>query len=220
MSLSKYKNVPLSGDDDFDDEDFDAEITNQILKASAIISSLIAERASRGGQKSGSKNIPRQRVPVTEIFQNLGPANFRKAYRMKESTFWKLFYIIKEYLPEKEKRKRGSTPNGDIEESAQLSMALRWFAGGEAMDIMQTHGVAYGQVYICVWNIVDAINLCPRLKIEFPTDHAKQAAIAKRFEKKSWAKISNNCGDIDCMLVNTHKPNKATLRRADIGSSK
>ena len=41
----------------------------------------------------------------------------------------------------------------------QDSLALRWFAGGEASDIFQIHGVAYGEVYRSIWRIVDAIGL-------------------------------------------------------------
>ena len=44
------------------------------------------------------------------------------------------------------KRKRGKTPNGDILPSSQLSMALRWFAGGDPINIMQTHGVDFSEV--------------------------------------------------------------------------
>jgi len=44
-------------------------------------------------------------------------------------------------MHEKKKRKMGSAPNGDIPKSAELSMALRWFAGGEPADIFQVHGV-------------------------------------------------------------------------------
>ena len=54
---------------------------------------------------------------------------------MLAASFWKLFYLIKPNLmPHKNKQKRGCTPNGDISVSPHLSMALWWFAGGEAID--------------------------------------------------------------------------------------
>ena len=68
------------------------------------------------------------------------------------------------------KSKRGKTSNGGVDPASQLSMALRWFAGGEPMDIMQTHDVGYDKVYRNVWNVVDDINSCPHLAIKFP-DH-------------------------------------------------
>ena len=94
---------------------------------------------------------------------------------MTQRSFWVLFDKIEPYMSghNKKKRKRGKTPNGDIDLAARLSMALRWFAGDEAIDIMQTHGVGYYEVYTSVWNVVDAINSCPLLSINFP-NHIQQ----------------------------------------------
>mmetsp|Transcript_27865 Transcript_27865/g.52258 ORF Transcript_27865/g.52258 Transcript_27865/m.52258 type:complete len:104 (+) Transcript_27865:436-747(+) len=61
-------------------------------------------------------------------------------------------------------------------------MALRWFAGGDPCDIFQVHGVSHQQVMISVWRVVNAINKCPQLLIEFPTDHNEQLKIAEGFE--------------------------------------
>ena len=56
-------------------------------------------------------------------------------HRVMAASFWKLFDLIKPNLmPHMNKQKRGCTPNGDISVSAHLSMTLRWFAGGEAID--------------------------------------------------------------------------------------
>ena len=98
-------------------------------------------------------------------------------------------------------------------------MALRWFARGEPMDIMQTHGVGYDEVYNSVWNVVDAVNLCPHLAIKFP-NHEQQQTIADGFKKKLWVNSDNCFGCIDGMLVWTNKPNKTTLGNCDIGPMK
>ena len=104
--------------------------------------------------------MQRERVPVVDIFNKLGPRFIRKCYRMTEVSFWKLHKILRPYIKTNKKRSGGgATPNGDISSEARLSMALRWFAGGEASDIFQIHGVAYGEVYRSVWRIVDAIKL-------------------------------------------------------------
>jgi hypothetical protein len=42
-------------------------------------------------------------------------------------------------------------------------MALRWFAGGDPLDIMQVHGVGHDEVSTSVWDVVDAVNLCRRV---------------------------------------------------------
>ena len=138
---------------------------------------------------------------------------------MTERSFWVLLDKIEPYMVKQKKRKRGKTPNGDIDLSAKFSMALRWFAGGEPIDIMQTHGVGYYEVYISVWSVVDAINSCPHLSIQFPT-HGEQIEIAEGFRKKSWVNFDNCVGCIEGMLVWINKPNKQTLRECDIGQMK
>ena len=74
-------------------------------------------------------------------------------------------------------------PNGDIDLAARWSMALQWFAGGEPINIMQTHGVRYYKVYTSIWNVMDAINVCLLLKIKLPT-HEQQKVIVAGFKKK------------------------------------
>ena len=165
-----------------------------------------------GGRVAGSKNIKRQRVEVNTIFTRLGERFVRKAYRMSEQSFWKLYSILEPGLKEnKKERKNGGTPNGPITSSARLSMALRWFAGGEPADIMQTHGVGYDEVYNSVWLVVDVVNKCEALQIRFPDDHASQQLVASGFKSKSKVNFSNCVGCIDGMLVWINKPSQRSL---------
>ena len=172
------------------------------------------------GRTSGSKNVKRERVPVETIFANLGPRLLKKCYRMPEMLFWKLDGLLTPYMRDKKKRKRGSTPNGDIPNSARLSMALRWFAGGEPADIFQVHGVHYTEVYTSAWEIVDAINLCPSLTLEFPSDHNEQRKIAMGFQELSSVDFPGCAGCIDGMLVWFNKPSKPSLAPAGVGPKK
>ena len=73
----------------------------------------------------------RERVEPQEIFCKLGTRSVRKVYRMTEDSFWNLHFFLLPTL-QQSKRKRGSTPNGGGSSAARLSMALRWFAGGES----------------------------------------------------------------------------------------
>jgi hypothetical protein len=165
--------------------------------------------------RAGSSNIPRERVPV-ETISRLGPHMFRKCYRMTETMFWKLHGKIRIFMKSHtNKRKRGATPNGDISSSSRLSMALRWFAGGDPLDIFQVHGVGYEQVYNSVCEVVDAINQCPEIQIRFPTDHRAQLLIAEGFQKKSRVGFSTCVGCIDGMLIWINKPNQ-WLRRVSV----
>ena len=164
-------------DDEFDcsDELFVANVNSFM----ASITSLIAldELDSEVSSRFGIPNIKRERVPVEIIFSRLGERLYKRCYRMSEPLFWKLHGMLRPYLKEKEARKRGATPNGDIASASRLSMAIRWFAGGDPADIFQVHGVHYLEVYKSVWLVVDAINQCPQLQIRFPTDHEEQRTI-------------------------------------------
>ena len=120
-----------------------------------------------------------------------------------------------------EKRKHGiSAPNGNILNSSRLSMALRWFAGGDKSDIAPYHGVGFDEVMKSVWHVVDAVNQCEKLKIKFPDTHVEQKKIAKGFQEISSAKFKTCVGCIDCMLVWTEKPSEADKCNSDVGTTK
>jgi hypothetical protein len=50
-------------------------------------------------------------------------------------------------------------------------MALRYFAGGDPLDISDFHGVHDDEVLRSVWFVVDAIHASPELNIKFPESH-------------------------------------------------
>jgi hypothetical protein len=140
---------------------------------------------------------------------------------MTETMFWKLHGKIRIFMKSHtNKRKRGATPNGDISCSSRLSMALRWFAGGDPLDIFQVHGVGYKQVYNSVWEVADAINQCPEIQIRFPTDHRAQLLIAEGFQKKLRVGFSTRVGCIDGMLIWINKPNQQSTREIGVGPKK
>lgn len=194
-----------------------------LLKASFAQVSSVASLLSLSshGKRDGSTNVRRQRVPVQVIFQRLGPRLFRKAYRMSESLFWKLHDLILPYASSNnQERLRGSTPNGDIPFATRLSIAIRWFAGGEPLDILQVHGVSYQQVYVSVWNVVDAINACESIQIAFPIEHSKQMEIANGFRLKSKVDFPSCLGCVDGMLIWINKPCKKSKTESSIGPKK
>ena len=51
--------------------------------------------------------------------------------------------------------------NGLLPPEMRLSIALRYFAGGDPYDIMLVHGVSHAEIYRSVWKVVDAVNHCP-----------------------------------------------------------
>lgn len=101
------------------------------------------------GRVIGSKNVPRVRKSVDDMWSELG-SNARKAYRMQLETLKKLHSILEPLLKEEfnvKDRARGKTPNGEIPTILRLSAAIRFFAGGSIYDIMLSHGIGKQSVY-------------------------------------------------------------------------
>ena len=89
---------------------------------------------------------------------------------MTYDTYLHLLNIIE---PKIKKRKRG--PNGSIEPSVMLSVAIRFFAGGSPYDIAVSHGIARSEVYKSVWTIVDLVNTLPEFSpLRYPNCHEEQ----------------------------------------------
>ena len=115
-----------------------------------------------------SQNIRRTRRTVRSIFDEYGEYYMRRAYRMDERAFWTLHSMIEEHLQTSVRSAAGGTPNGIIRSELKLSIALRYLAGGDPLDIMISHGVSHSSVFESLWQVVDAINMCEALKISFP----------------------------------------------------
>ena len=92
----------------------------------------------------------------------------------------------------------------------KLSMAIRYFAGASPYDLMSSHGIGYNDVYNGVWDVIDAVNLCPQLKLKFP-GHYEQHRIASRFKSKSDVGFDNCVGCIDGILIWKNKPSNKVL---------
>jgi hypothetical protein len=89
-----------------------------------------------------------------------------------------------------------------------LSLALHFFAGGHPYDLMVSHGVGYCSVFASVWGVVDAVNNCPDLAIDFPT-LSEQLTISRGFKAMSGAGFDKVIGAIDDILIWTrHKTSK------------
>jgi hypothetical protein len=146
---------------------------------------------------------------------------------MDEADFWHLHKMLHTNLGYSVKPTRTSTkknrngaPNGLIHSAIRLSIALRFFAGGSAYDIALVHGVSYVEVYRSVWRVVDAVNQCAELCIQFPSDHQAQKDIAQGFQRKSSAKFDCCVGAVDGILIWTEKPRPDDCKRTKCGPKK
>jgi hypothetical protein len=103
-------------------------------------------------------------------------------------------------------KKKFSVPNGVIDSSILLAVALRYFSGGSKDDLCPLYGIRYAAADRAVKFVVDAINDCPQLKIEYSCDHVRQLQIAQEFKHKSQTNIDICTGVVDSMLLWTSMP--------------
>ena len=177
------------------------------------------ETLSFGGNKN--KELPRCRKDIEkDIFRPLGDYNFRRAYRMKKLTFYKLHSLLQPLLLRQFFPKRGGNrhPRKNsylINTEIRLSIALRYFAGGSPLDIMMVHGVSFTSVFSSVWGVVDVVNSCTKLSFEFPS-HEDQTIIANDFSQRSGANFGNVVGEIDGILIWILKPNSQICRQVNL----
>lgn len=185
-----------------------------------------ANKRRKGGRGTTIKRVRRS---VSSIMYELGSYS-RCFYHMRDESFWMLHRLLKDKIENpsiapgsrrsRKKRKRGKTPNGDIDSASRLSMALRYFAGGDPLDISLVHGVSHSEVFKSVWLVVDAVHSTPDLDINFPTDHAEQRRIAREFQSKSDAGFDNCAGAIDGILIWIQKPTKDQCDLVQCGAKK
>jgi len=149
----------------------------------------------------GSKNIKRERTNMTKYINNTDDKLFRRKYRMNKQAFFTLLDIIEHHLPStgEKRNKPGGVPNGVVTKEARLSMAIRYFAGGDPLDIADIHGVSPIEVVRSVWDVVDAIHLSPELKITFPETWEEQTETMLGFKSKS--RIGIDCCFSHSLLV-------------------
>jgi hypothetical protein len=99
----------------------------------------------------------------------LTDAEFRRTYRMDKSAFRHLLEVLAPSLS-------GDVPmavrssGSAVAPALQLSMTLRYLAGGSYLDITQMHGVHTSTMFACVHRVIKAINDAPELRITFPAD--------------------------------------------------
>jgi hypothetical protein len=68
--------------------------------------------------------------------------------------------------------------------------------------------------------VVDGINTCPELDINFPTSHEEQRKLASEFQSKSGVSFGNCVLAIDGILIWTHKPSPTDCIEAGVGAKK
>jgi hypothetical protein len=94
---------------------------------------------------------------------------FRRRHRMNKDAFWRLLDSLEGKMGKAgENRKYSATPNGNLTKASWLSTAMRYFSGGNPLNISELHGVSNDEGGNSRWELVHAIHECPELDIKFP----------------------------------------------------
>ena len=197
-----------------EDDDNEANMTNTVMLTiiMAICTQCLLSHTNGRGDE-----VHRVRKDLElDVIAPLGDTFFRRAYRMEKESFFHLHSMLRKDL-EKQFFPAGGGSR-DIRRSSylirtemRLSMAIRFFAGGDPYDIMVIHGVSYMSVFNAVWGIVDVVNNSPLLKITFPT-HEEQEEIALGFSTMSGADFDKVILALDGILIWIQKPSKREAR--------
>ena len=176
-------------------------------------------------------NRVRTRRYVSSIMDELGPYYTLRAYRMPSvDSFWKLHRLIHPYMrvgrrrttgESSKKNEKNGAPNGIIPLTSRLSAApIRYFSGGDPVDIALVHGISHTEVFNSAWRVVDAVNKCPELDIKYPNSFAEQRKIARGFQKRSKPGFACCAGAIDGMLLWIEKLTMEQCEAAKCGRKK
>lgn len=160
----------------------------------------------------------RERRTVLQIYQMLGPYYFQRAYRMSYNKFQTLSHKLSQYMKKRNIQKVAW--NGPIYNSIRVACAIRYFAGGSPYDIATTFGISLSEVFVSVWDVVDAVNQHPNFKINYPDSTNKQNEIALGFKDKSGAGFNCCAGAIDGILIWMHKPRWKCCEEASCDAGK
>ena len=185
-----------------------------------LLASLYLSEEADGQSRFKSPEIPRVRKDIVkDIFTPLGPRNFRRAYRMRKATFYRLHTILesdlkKHFFPKEGGKRSPGKSTYLINTKMRLSMALRFFAGGSPLDIMLNHGVSFSSVFTSVWGVVDCVNRSEALRFQFPSTN-EQELICNGFKSMSGASFANVIGVIMVRWY-THMDTEAYFTRMSL----
>jgi hypothetical protein len=110
----------------------------------------------------------RKRMVWKDRVDSLTDAEFKRTYRMTLDTFNAVLDQIRSKISRKDPKKSRRDLHGAVAAELQLSMTLRYLAGGSYLDIYQMHGVSrttfYDTIPLVCFAIVEAFPL------SFPVD--------------------------------------------------
>ena len=143
----------------------------------------------------------------------MGEAEFKLRYRVSWESFNKLLKILEPKLRVDNERQACNSRQGiPVELPTRLAIALRYFAGGDPLDLKLIYGVSKAFVMTCVWRAVDAINGCLD-NAHFPLDDpAGLAALEADFAAASRGGFwRGQVGAIDGIHIRMQAPSSSDV---------
>ena len=130
----------------------------------------------------------------------------RQSYRMTMEHFWRLYDLLEPFMSPEPLPAPKDTENWN--QPLRIKAALRFFAGGDPVDIASDHSIpSLWLLEEYIYDVVAAINECQALAIAFPESHDEQREIAAGFELfKSDIGITECCGALGGMMLLTELP--------------
>ena len=153
------------------------------------------------------RNRQRPRLNWDEHVMRLTAVEFQRLYRLTLDSFNFVLAAIRPALEREADMARRSSPGGHVAPELQLSMALRFFAGGSYLDIQLMHGVHSTTAFAAMWRVVDALVASPVGKPRFPIDDvAALRSLAEGFSSRYNNPLANCVGAVDGIAIEIRRP--------------
>jgi DDE superfamily endonuclease len=134
--------------------------------------------------------------------------HFTQMYRMSYTSYCKLLKMLSPaFEVDVNQGNHQSQGQGHISSKLILHCLIRYMAGGSFHDIRTFAGIAKATFFNCIHWVIDAVNNCPALAIEFPTDPNGLKQLAVEFQGKSSMGVLDGCvGALDRWLCHIKVP--------------
>jgi hypothetical protein len=154
---------------------------------------------------SRAANRLRARLNWADHNARFTDGEFRRFYRMNRATFAGLCDLLRPDLQRDEAMAQRGSPGGAIAPELQLSIALRFFAGGSYLDICAYHGVQKGTLYVILWRVTNSINA--RISLCFPHDDVEAlTTLSNGFRARMNNPLAGCVGALDGIAIEIKRP--------------
>lgn len=176
-------------------------VVASLIEMGSIPLSITRSRAGR------MANAFYQRLDWGAHLEKLDEPTFCRYYRMGKADFALLLTYLRPSLEVNEGMSRRGSPSGPVTPELQLSMTLRFLAGGSYLDIALLHGVHPSTFFSRVWRVINAIAQHPQFKLHFPIDDEDRLKVfADDFQRIRTNALWGCVGAVDGIAIEIIRP--------------